>query len=79
MKNINDNIKNLLNDTNTEVHNRVEVCEEAIYGDLGNQLLLSWDNISSNFPNFMDNFENSKDYIIENVARICDKYPLYND
>lgn len=24
-------------------------------------------------------FENSKDYIIENVARICDKYPLYND
>ena len=23
-------------------------------------------------------FENSKDYIIENVARICDKYPLYN-
>ena len=24
-------------------------------------------------------FENSKDYIIENVARICDKYPLYKD
>jgi len=24
-------------------------------------------------------FENSKDYIIKNVARICDKYPLYND
>ena len=24
-------------------------------------------------------FEKSKDYIIENVARICDKYPLYND
>ena len=24
-------------------------------------------------------FENSKDYIIENVARICDKYPLYTD
>ena len=24
-------------------------------------------------------FENSKDYIIENVPRICDKYPLYND
>ena len=24
-------------------------------------------------------FENSKNYIIENVARICDKYPLYND
>ncbi len=24
-------------------------------------------------------FENSKDYIIENVARICNKYPLYND
>mgnify|MGYP003292193551 CR=1 FL=1 len=24
-------------------------------------------------------FENSKDYIIKNVARICNKYPLYND
>ncbi len=24
-------------------------------------------------------FENSKDYIIENVARICDKYPLYKN
>ncbi len=24
-------------------------------------------------------FENSKDYIIKNVARICDKYPLYID
>ncbi len=24
-------------------------------------------------------FENSKDYIIKNVARICDKYPLYKD
>ena len=58
MKNINDNIKTLLTDTDTEVHNRVDVCEEAIYGDLGNQLLLSWDNISSNFPNFVDNFEN---------------------
>lgn len=58
MKNINDNIKTLLTDTDNEVHNKVDVCEEAIYGDLGNQLLLSWDNISSNFPNFMDNFEN---------------------
>ena len=58
MKNINDNIKTLLTDTDNEVHNKVDVCEEAIYGDLGNQLLLSWDNISSNFPNFVDNFEN---------------------
>ena len=24
-------------------------------------------------------FENSKEYIIKNVARICDKYPLYSD
>ena len=58
MKNINDNIKTLLTDTDNEVHNKVDVCDEAIFGDLGNQLLLSWDNISSNFPNFMDNFEN---------------------
>ena len=58
MKSINDNIKNLLNDTNLEVQNRVDVCEEAIFGDLGNQLLLSWDNLSSDFPQFVDNFEN---------------------
>ena len=24
-------------------------------------------------------FENSKEYITENVARICNRYPLYND
>lgn len=58
MKSINDNIKNLLNETNIEVQNRVDVCEEAIFGDLGNQLLLSWDNLSSDFPQFVDNFEN---------------------
>ena len=58
MKNINDNIKTLLIETDNEVHNKVDVSEEAIFGDLGNQLLLSWDNISSNFPNFVDNFEN---------------------
>ena len=32
--------------------------EDALYGDLGSQLLLDWENVSSNFPNFMTNFEN---------------------
>lgn len=58
MKSINDNIKTLLMETDTEVRNRVDVCDEAIFGDLGNQLLLSWDNMSSDFPMFVDNFEN---------------------
>lgn len=58
MKSINDNIKTIINDTNTHVHERVDVCDEAVYGDLGNQLLLSWENISSDFPAFIDNFEN---------------------
>ena len=58
MKSINDNIKTLLTDTDAQVRSRVDVCDEAIFGDLGNQLLLSWDNMSSDFPMFVDNFEN---------------------
>ena len=36
----------------------VNVEDEAIYGDLGSQLLLDWENTSSNFPNFVENFNN---------------------
>ena len=58
MKGINEQIKTLLVESDTEVESKVSVVDEAIYGDLGAQMLLNWENISSNFPNFVDNFEN---------------------
>ena len=58
MKSINSDIKGLLENIDTEVEKNVNVEDEAIFGDLGAQLLLSWENISSDFPEFMDNFDN---------------------
>lgn len=53
-----DSIAGILHNINEDVHNSVGVCEESVYGDLGNQLLLDWDNTSSNFDNFVANFNN---------------------
>lgn len=53
-----DSIKTILDKINNEYHNSVDVENEAVYGELGRQLLLDWDNTSSNFPNFVNNFEN---------------------
>ncbi|MDE5888511.1 MAG: hypothetical protein K2H20_00655, partial [Bacilli bacterium] len=53
-----DSIKTILDNINKEYHNHVDVENEAVYGELGRQLLLDWDNTSSNFPNFVNNFEN---------------------
>lgn len=58
MLNITEEISDLLDKTNTSYHDVVNVSEEAIYGDLGKQLLLDWDNTASSFPNFVSNFEN---------------------
>ena len=73
MKSINEDIKVLFTDGDKEVQNKVNVCDEAIFGDLGNQLLLSWDNISSNFPEFVDNFENWSD-ILNNSTKTSEEY-----
>ena len=51
-------ISTLLSAIDTEYKARVNVEDEALFGDLGSQLLLDWENTSSNFPNFMTNFEN---------------------
>ena len=58
MKSINSDIKGLLENIDAEVEKNVNVEDEAIFGDLGAQLLLSWENISSDFPEFVDNFDN---------------------
>lgn len=58
MKNINENIKTLFNDIDKEMENKIQVEDEAVFGELGAQLLLSWDNISGCFPEFVDNFDN---------------------
>lgn len=51
-------ISTTLNTANQYYNDNVNQELKAIYGDLGSQLLLDWDNVSSNFPNFLTNFEN---------------------
>lgn len=58
MKNINENIKTLFEDIDKEMESKIQVEDEAVYGELGAQLLLSWDNISGCFPEFVNNFDN---------------------
>lgn len=53
-----DSIAGILHLADEEMFNKVNVSEQAIYGDLGSQLKLDWDNFSSNFPNFVANFNN---------------------
>lgn len=38
------------------VHGVVGEDEMAIFGELGQQMLLNWENTSANFPNFVENF-----------------------
>ncbi len=51
-------IAGILQQANLEIENKVNVSEQAIFGDLGSQLKLDWDNFSSGFPNFVANFNN---------------------
>lgn len=63
-----DSIAGILHNIDEEFHNRVDVCEEAIFGDLGKQLLLDWDNTSSCFPNFVTNFSNWSTLIAQSAG-----------
>ena len=51
-------IKGDLETMNSNYESVVQVPGGAIYGSLGAQLLLNWDNVSSSFPSFMNNFDN---------------------
>ena len=53
-----DSIAGILHKINEEVHDSVNVCDEAVFGNLGKQLLLDWDNTSSNFDSFVESFNN---------------------
>lgn len=50
-------IKTDLDKMNSDYQAVVQVSGGAIYGALGEQLLLNWDNVSSSFPSFMNNFD----------------------
>lgn len=39
------------------VHGIVGENEMALFGELGQQMLLNWENTSANFPNFVENFD----------------------
>lgn len=39
------------------VHGVVGEDEMALFGELGQQMLLNWENTSANFPNFVENFD----------------------
>jgi len=65
MKKIHDNmgkvyerISETFTKLNADMDELCQVEREAIYGDLGEQLQLDWDNTSSDFPNFLQNFDN---------------------
>ena len=53
-----DSIAGILELANKEMEAKCGVELEAIYGPLANQLTLDWQNFSSNFPNFVANFNN---------------------
>lgn len=53
-----DSIAGILELANKEMEAKCGVEEEAIFGPLANQLTLNWQNFSSNFPNFVANFNN---------------------
>ena len=51
-------IAGLLNTMDKDVHENVNEENQAVFGELGSQLLLDWENTSSNFDAFVSNFEN---------------------
>ena len=58
MKNHFTAIKELFENTDKYMHDELNVSEEAVFGPVGAQLLGDWENTSSNFPSFSDNFNN---------------------
>ncbi len=51
-----DSIAGVLNTANKHVNENIDVRDMALYGDLGKQLLLDWENTSANFNNYIDKF-----------------------
>lgn len=72
MTKINESIADTLSTIDQEYKNTVNVSEEAVYGDLGRQLLLDWENTSSNFPNFVNKFETWATLIAQTAGKYSD-------
>jgi diadenosine tetraphosphatase ApaH/serine/threonine PP2A family protein phosphatase len=53
-----ESIAGLLELANQDMEKMCGVQEEALYGPLADQLTMDWQNFSSNFPNFVANFNN---------------------
>ncbi len=53
-----DSIAGILHNLDEDMKANVNVSEMAIYGSLANQLLLDWENSSSNFPSYVAKFGN---------------------
>lgn len=67
-----ESIAGILNDVNKEVENKVEVMDEAVFGDLGKQLQLDWDNTSSSFNEFINNFNNWSTLIAQSAGKYAE-------
>lgn len=68
-----DSLCGLLTDIDKNYHDMVGVVDEACYGALADQLKLDWENTSSNFPSFIQNFQNWSAL----VAVTSDKYAQF--
>ena len=68
-----ESIAGILHNIDLTYRDNVAVSDMAVYGDLGSQLLLDWDNTSSDFPNFVTNFENWAT-LIANAAGAYQKF-----
>lgn len=51
-----DSIAGILYTVDKQVNENVDVMDTALYGDLGKQLLLNWENTSANFNSYIDKF-----------------------
>jgi len=79
-------IAGILNDTNQDVTDYVDVLDQAIFGDLGKQLKMDWDNFSSDFPKFVEMFDSWATYVSAaagdyskaeaDIASFNEKHPL---
>lgn len=65
-----ESIAGILYNINNEVHERLEGSDSAVSGYLAHQILESWENTSSNFDNFVANFNKWA----ETIATSAGKY-----
>ena len=68
----------LLNKINNTYNDYVNVKDKAIYGELGSQLWLDWDNTSAGFSDFMSNFSNWSALVSQAAGNYSEFESAYN-